>query len=253
VPIVRRAAIHFNVIVISWRGSRTMRTFSAVLPNACRTNIPEIAGAGAFSTTTRIVYHDERSEGSLSDADVYAKREILRFAQNDRSRKRRQRFQTLLQTVPVPELRLTSPELGLPWRCESSLKKGGSILKRGTVLLIEDSPKDQQIVQDVLHAQGYSVTTISDAERAFSTVEDWAKQYNFVIIQEAMRGRSGMELVHAARLSCKDLPVLVVTRDGDWNGYAQALSEGVVDYFPTPVDRKKLVRAVAGALTPPVL
>ncbi len=78
--------------------------------------------------------------------------------------------------------------------------------------------------------------------------KEWAKEYNFVIIQEAMRGRSGMELVHAARVSRKDLPVLVVTRDGDWNGYAQALSEGVVDYFPTPVDHKKLVKAVAGAL-----
>jgi len=123
-----------------------------------------------------------------------------------------------------------------------------SIVKRGAVLLIEDCPKDQQVVQDILHAQGYSVTTISDPERAFSTVEEWASQYNFVIIQEAMRGRSGMELVHAARLSHKDLPMLVVTRDGDWNGYAQALSEGVVDYFPTPVDHKKLVKAVAGAL-----
>jgi len=121
-------------------------------------------------------------------------------------------------------------------------------LKQGTVLLIEDCPKDQQVVQDVLHAQGYSVTTISDPDRALSTVEDWAQQFNFVIIQEAMRGRRGMELVHAARLSRKDLPMLVVTRDGDWNGYAQALSEGVIDYCPTPVDHKKLVKAVAGAL-----
>ena len=121
-------------------------------------------------------------------------------------------------------------------------------MKQGTVLLIEDCPKDQQVVQDVLHAQGYSVTTISDPDRALSTVEDWAQQFNFVIIQEAMRGRRGMELVHAARLSRKDLPMLVVTRDGDWNGYAQALSEGVIDYCPTPVDHKKLVKAVAGAL-----
>jgi DNA-binding NtrC family response regulator len=122
------------------------------------------------------------------------------------------------------------------------------MVKRGAVLLIEDCPKDQQVVQDVLHAQGYSVTTISDPERAFSTVEEWAKQYNFVIIQEAMHGGRGMELVHAARLSRKDLPMLVVTRDGDWNGYAQALSEGVIDYFPSPVDHKKLVKAVEGAL-----
>jgi two-component system NtrC family response regulator len=121
-------------------------------------------------------------------------------------------------------------------------------VKQGVVLLVEDCPKDQQDVQDVLQAQGYSVTTISDPERAFGTMEDWARQYNFVIIQEAMRGRRGMELVHASRSSHKDLPVLVVTRDGDWNGYAEALSEGVVDYFPTPVDHRKLVKAVAGAL-----
>ena len=31
-------------------------------------------------------------------------------------------------------------------------------------------------------------------------------------------------------------------------GYAQAMSEGAVDYIPTPVDHKKLVKVVAGAL-----
>ena len=105
---------------------------------------------------------------------------------------------------------------------------------------------------DTLRAKGYSVTTISDPDRASSTVEDWAKQYNFVIVQEAMHGRSGMELLRELRACRKDLPVLVVTRDGDWNGYARALSEGAVDYFQSPVDDKKLVKAVENALTPPV-
>ena len=121
-------------------------------------------------------------------------------------------------------------------------------MKRGSVLLIEDSPKEQQIVCDVLSTSGYSVTTITDPDRAWSTVEDWARQYNFVIIQEVMGGRGGMELLHEARARQKDLPVLVVTRDGDWNGYAQALSEGAIDYFQTPLDRKKLVRTVQRAL-----
>jgi len=123
---------------------------------------------------------------------------------------------------------------------------------RGTVLLIEDSPEDQQVVRDTLNAGGYSVTTISDPDRAWSTVEDWAKQYNFVIIQEVMRGRTGMDLVHEARSRRKDLPVLVVTRDGDWNGYARALHEGAVDYFQSPVDRKKLVNTVDHALAQPI-
>jgi len=116
------------------------------------------------------------------------------------------------------------------------------------VLLVEDSPEDQQAVCDTLSAKGYSVTTISDPERALNTVEDWAKQCNFVIIQEVMRGRSGMELVREVRSRRKDLPILVVTRDGDWNGYARALSEGAVDYFQTPVDGKKLVKTLESSL-----
>jgi len=126
------------------------------------------------------------------------------------------------------------------------------MVKQCSVLLIEDSPEDQQAVCDTLSAKGYSVTTISDADLALSTVEDWAKQYNFVIIQEVMHGRSGMDLLREARSFRKDLPVLVVTRDGDWNGYARALSEGAVDYFQTPVDHKKLVKTVEKALASPL-
>ena len=122
-------------------------------------------------------------------------------------------------------------------------------MKQCSVLLIEDSPEDQQAVCDTLSAKGYSVTTISDPSRASGSVEEWAKQYNFVIVQEVMHGRSGMDLLRELRSCRKDLPVLVVTRDGDWNGYARALSEGAIDYFQTPVDHKKLVKTVEKALT----
>lgn len=121
-------------------------------------------------------------------------------------------------------------------------------MKQCSVLLIEDSPEDQQAVCDTLSAKGYAVTTISDPEQARNTIEDWAKQYNFVIIQEVMHGRSGLELVHEVRSRRKDLPILVVTRDGDWNGYARALSEGAIDYFQSPLDRKKLVKTVEDSL-----
>jgi two-component system response regulator FixJ len=114
--------------------------------------------------------------------------------------------------------------------------------------LIEDCPQNQQDLHDALQSSGYAVSTISDPARALSTVEDWAKQYQLVIIQEAMSGRSGLKLLREARARRKDLPIVVVTRDGDWNGYARALSEGALDYFPMPVDRKELLKAVDGAL-----
>ena len=121
-------------------------------------------------------------------------------------------------------------------------------MNQRTVLLIEDCPQNQQDLHDTLQSNGYSVSTISDPARAMSTVEDWAKQYQLVIIQEAMSGGSGLKLLHEARARRKDLPIVVVTRAGDWAGYAKALSEGAVDYFPMPVDRKQLLKAVEGAL-----
>ena len=121
-------------------------------------------------------------------------------------------------------------------------------MSRRDVLLIEDCPETRQELHETLQSSGYTVSTISDPARAMSTVKDWATQYELVIIQEAMSGGSGLKLLREAHARRKDLPVVMVTRAGDWNGYAKALSEGAVDYFPTPVDRKQLLKAVEGAL-----
>jgi two-component system response regulator PhoP len=63
-----------------------------------------------------------------------------------------------------------------------------------------------------------------------------------------MYGRSGLQLLREARSKRRDLPVVVVTRDGDWNGYAHALDAGASDYIPHPINRRQLVTAVAEAL-----
>ena len=116
------------------------------------------------------------------------------------------------------------------------------------ILLIEDCPEDQQCLSDTLQAHGYTVSTISDPLRAMSKVEDWARQYHLVIIEEAMAGRSGLTLLREARVKRHDLPVVVVTREGDWNGYARALSEGAIGYIPYPIDRRELLATVEQAL-----
>jgi DNA-binding response OmpR family regulator len=117
-----------------------------------------------------------------------------------------------------------------------------------SILLIEDAPEDRQFVCETLQDQGYSVSTISDPQQALATVAEWAQQFHLVIIEEAIRGRSGLKLLREARAQRKDLPVVIVTREGDWNGYAHALSEGAVDYIPHPINRRKLLAAVEEAL-----
>ena len=117
-----------------------------------------------------------------------------------------------------------------------------------SILLIEDAPEDQQAVCDALQDHGYFVSTISDPQHALATVDEWARQFHLVIIEETMRGRTGLKLLREARAKRKDLPIVVVTRDGDWNGYARALSEGALDYIPHPINRRALLATIEEAL-----
>lgn len=121
---------------------------------------------------------------------------------------------------------------------------------RPSILLIEDCPETQQTLCETLQREGYSVSTISDAGKAFTEVEEWAQQYHLVIIEEAMAASSGLRLLRKARAQRNDLPVVVVTRAGDWDGYAHALSAGAAQYIPQPIDRSELLAAVEGALRP---
>ena len=117
-----------------------------------------------------------------------------------------------------------------------------------SVLLIEDSPDNLQSLCEALSDTGYSVATMSDPEHALASVADWTRQFHLVIIEETMRGRSGLKLLREAHARRSGLPVVIVTREGDWNGYARALSEGAIDYIPHPIDRRALLATVEEAL-----
>ena len=116
------------------------------------------------------------------------------------------------------------------------------------VLLIEDCPEVRQQIGDALRPCGYEVSTICDADEAMASVDEWARHFHLVIIEEAMRGRSGLRLLREAHSKQKNLPIVVVTRDGDWSGYAHALSKGARSYLTHPIDHEEFVTAVKEAL-----
>jgi DNA-binding response OmpR family regulator len=122
---------------------------------------------------------------------------------------------------------------------------------RRSVLLIEDCPETQQSICEALQQAGYRVAMLSDPEHALATVEQWAEQFDLVIIEEIIRGRKGLELLRQLHGRHQNLPILVLSREGDWNGYALALSEGARDYLPCPVEQRTLLHAIEQALTPP--
>ncbi len=116
------------------------------------------------------------------------------------------------------------------------------------VLLIEDNPEIQQSLCETLQEKGYDVSTLCDSERALASVDEWAQQFQLVIIEESIHGRSGLDLMHEAHQRRRSLPIVIITREGDWSGYARALSEGALSYLQCPVDRRELLTTIEEAL-----
>ncbi len=87
------------------------------------------------------------------------------------------------------------------------------------VLLIADSLEDRQSVIEALRHEDCRVETLSGCANAMATMEQWISQFDAVIIKEAAQTAKSLELFHATRSKRSDLPVIVVTRDGNWESY----------------------------------
>lgn len=116
------------------------------------------------------------------------------------------------------------------------------------ILLIEDSPESCQVVLDTLGKDNCDVATVSDCDEMLEKIEQWPRQFDAVIIEESMQGGKGMSLLHAVRNRTRRLPIVMVTRDGTWEGCARALAEGALNYLQFPLNPNELRRTIHRAL-----
>jgi DNA-binding response OmpR family regulator len=102
------------------------------------------------------------------------------------------------------------------------------------VLLIEDSPESRQELCEALEQDGHNVTAIAEPRKAFRHLEQGAGEFHLVIVEEAMLGGQGGEFVRMTKEWPARPPVIVISRDANWSGYAEALASGAAGYLASP-------------------
>lgn len=85
------------------------------------------------------------------------------------------------------------------------------------ILHVEDSPTQQILMQDLLEAQGWAVTTVASAQEAMEFLEQ--KTPHLVLIDYILPGMRGDELCRRIRLSPTTalVPVVLLTAGGQPN------------------------------------
>jgi CheY-like chemotaxis protein len=110
------------------------------------------------------------------------------------------------------------------------------------VLVVEDEPDGQEVVKGILNLFHIASDAVGTAEEAVEALQ--RTRYHAVVIDLALPGMDGMELVAAIRTNRDTamLPCIAVTAFHDSAVRQQALEAGFDAYFPKPLNDTGFVR-----------
>lgn len=104
------------------------------------------------------------------------------------------------------------------------------------VLVVEDEQHLADGLRFNLEAEGYTVKTVSDGERALTLLFDEQQRYDALVLDVMLPGKDGFAV--AAELRAKDnfVPILMLTARGRPEDVLRGFEAGADDYLPKPFD-----------------
>lgn len=116
------------------------------------------------------------------------------------------------------------------------------------ILLVDDDLTVLEILEESLHRQGYKVNVASNGRQALQTYQSHNPE--LVILDMMLPDMDGMELLDQIKESKdrKDVPVLILSADGELDSRLDGLNGGAEDYLVKPVSLKELNSKVRLAL-----
>jgi DNA-binding response OmpR family regulator len=114
------------------------------------------------------------------------------------------------------------------------------------ILLIEDEKKIAQFVTKALTEAGHQVVSILRGDEGLNSAT--TEPHDFIILDLALPGVDGIEILRAVRQKSIATPVLILTARGSKDDRIHGLNEGADDYLPKPFAMEELLARV-NALT----
>ena len=122
---------------------------------------------------------------------------------------------------------------------------------RTYILVVDDDPEVDAVVRDILEGAGYRVGIAQDGAEALATVlsgDDTPPA--LVLLDVGLPGHNGVEILSRLRAvnEQRDLPVVVVTGNPDWEAEIHRRELAISGFLTKPVNVSQLLQAVESAL-----
>jgi two-component system response regulator PilR (NtrC family) len=106
------------------------------------------------------------------------------------------------------------------------------------ILIADDDPKFQELMQFNLEKQGFDVMVCSDGLAAKELID--RKTVDLIISDYMMPKMDGLQLLRALREEGRDIPFILITGYGSIDSTMEAIELGTVEYLTKPFDLEEI-------------
>jgi two-component system response regulator PilR (NtrC family) len=117
---------------------------------------------------------------------------------------------------------------------------------RARLLVVDDEQSMREFLEIFLRREGYEVSTAADVDAALAHLE--SDDIDLVITDMQMPGKTGLDLILAAREVSPETVMIVVTAFGTTDSAISAMREGAYDYLTKPFKVDELAIVIEKAL-----
>ena len=117
---------------------------------------------------------------------------------------------------------------------------------QGCILIVDDEAEIRESLQTLLELEGYEVETAANGDEGLSKLGD--RPFDLVLLDLALPGRSGIDLLPEIRALDAQLPVIIITAYGTVEDAVRAMQGGAGNFLQKPWDNEKLLADVRAAV-----
>ena len=126
------------------------------------------------------------------------------------------------------------PEVEVPVNLFSSGSAANDNATGANILVIDDEAAIRESLEVLLTLEGYAVRMANDGDQGLRFLE--VENFDLVLLDLALPGQSGMELLPQIKERQPELPVIMITAYGDAETKRRALEGGADGLLTKPID-----------------
>jgi len=119
-------------------------------------------------------------------------------------------------------------------------------MKKNKILIVDDDPNFIKMIQYNLQKEDYAVDLASRGEEALQKVKEEMPELVFLDIK--MPGLDGIEVLKQIKLLDRNVPVIMISGQGDIETAVEAMKAGAYDFISKPFEPNELLIKARNAL-----